>query len=220
MDIFDLAKARILAGKGGGGDHSMDDGLIEGTITEYRNDRVTKIGERVFKEQWQLTSVDFPNVVEVGYEAFYSCECIESMNFPNLKRVGEYAFAGISYVTSVRFPNVETIEREGFAYMYGLEIADFPKLKYLGGLAFADCPLRALILRGEFVENIGTCCLQGSGILDYEGNYTGTGHIYVPRDLVNAYIESTTPNFSQVFRALEDYTVDGTITGELDMSKI
>lgn len=50
---------------------------------------------------------------------------------------------------------------------------------------------------------------------------SGTGYIYVPRALVDTYKAAT--NWSTIadqFRALEDYTVDGTITGELDESKI
>jgi hypothetical protein len=49
----------------------------------------------------------------------------------------------------------------------------------------------------------------------------GTGYIYVPADLVDSYKAATNwSTFAAQFRALEDYTVDGTITGELDITKI
>ena len=49
----------------------------------------------------------------------------------------------------------------------------------------------------------------------------GTGYIYVPRALVDSYKAATNwSTYDTQFRALEDYTVDGTITGELDETKI
>jgi hypothetical protein len=44
-------------------------------------------------------------------------------------------------------------------------------------------------------------------------------YIYVPSNLVSNYSNQWKDTGAQ-FRALEDYTVDGTITGELDPAKI
>lgn len=45
--------------------------------------------------------------------------------------------------------------------------------------------------------------------------------IYVPAALIDSYKAATNWSaYANQFRALEDYTVDGTITGELDESKI
>jgi hypothetical protein len=64
----------------------------------------------------------------------------------------------------------------------------------------------------EFIEVSG---YPNSAIAD------GKGYIYVPRTLVNSYKTATNWSvYANQFRALEDYTVDGTITGELDESKI
>ena len=50
---------------------------------------------------------------------------------------------------------------------------------------------------------------------------TDSCYIYVPRALVNDYKAATTwAQYADKFRALEDYTVDGTTTGELDTTKI
>ena len=50
---------------------------------------------------------------------------------------------------------------------------------------------------------------------------SGTGYIYVPAALVDSYKAATNwSNFAAQFRALEDYTVDGTTTGALDPTKI
>jgi hypothetical protein len=55
----------------------------------------------------------------------------------------------------------------------------------------------------------------------YNPNGLKDGYIYVPRALVDTYKVATNwVTYADQFRALEDYTVDGTITGELDESKI
>jgi hypothetical protein len=51
--------------------------------------------------------------------------------------------------------------------------------------------------------------------------YLGKGYIYIPSALIENYKGATDwSNYADQFRALEDYTVDGTITGELDETKI
>jgi hypothetical protein len=50
---------------------------------------------------------------------------------------------------------------------------------------------------------------------------SGTGYIYVPAARVNNYKSATYwKDYAAQIRALEDYTVDGTITGALDPNKI
>jgi hypothetical protein len=50
---------------------------------------------------------------------------------------------------------------------------------------------------------------------------SGTGYIYVPAALIDSYkTETNWSAFAAQYRALEDYTVDGTVTGEMDESKI
>ena len=50
---------------------------------------------------------------------------------------------------------------------------------------------------------------------------SGAGYIYVPAALVDSYKVATNwSTYAAQFRALEDYTVDGTTMGELDPNKI
>lgn len=83
---------------------------------------------------------------------------------------------------------------------------------------FYETPLTALILRSTKLCKIGmgiTNLFHGSPIS------SGTGYIYVPSALVDSYkADSKWSQYADQFRALEDYTVDGTVTGELDSSKI
>ena len=61
----------------------------------------------------------------------------------------------------------------------------------------------------------------GSNVFKNTPIASGTGYIYVPRALVDSYKVATNwATYAAQFRALEDYTVDGTVTGDLDESKI
>lgn len=66
------------------------------------------------------------------------------------------------------------------------------------------------------------CTLGAAGLINqFSPIYKGTGHVYVPRALISTYqtatnwstIYASNPN---VFRAVEDYTVDGTLTGRMN----
>jgi hypothetical protein len=85
--------------------------------------------------------------------------------------------------------------------------------------AFAGCTISSLIIRRTdkvptlaHTNSMGT---NGSGVC-------GSGrYIYVPAALVDTYKATTNwSSYADKIRALEDYTIDGTTTGELDESKI
>ena len=96
--------------------------------------------------------------------------------------------------------------------------ADFPALTFIANYVFSGCTkLKALVLR----NTDAICTTEGSSAIARSGIANGTGYIYVPRALVEEYKAATNWSvYSTQFRALEDYTVDGTTTGELDETKI
>ncbi len=99
----------------------------------------------------------------------------------------------------------------------GIATADFTAVTSIGVSSFLDCSsLTALILRGtDSAATAGYNPFVGSAIA------IGTGYIYVPAALVDTYKAATYwSKYAAQFRALEDYTTDGTTTGELDESKI
>ena len=89
-----------------------------------------------------------------------------------------------------------------------------------GATAFNGCcALIAVVLRRTAGITTLTNLLFNLPML-----YSGGLHIYVPRALISSY--QTATNWStmcgispNLFRALEDYTVDGTTSGELDLSR-
>jgi tRNA A37 threonylcarbamoyladenosine synthetase subunit TsaC/SUA5/YrdC len=65
------------------------------------------------------------------------------------------------------------------------------------------------------------CTLSNANGVSGSGIGKGTGYVYVPSALIETYKTATNwSTFANQFRALEDYTVDGTVSGELDESKI
>lgn len=130
-----------------------------------------------------------------------------------------YTFRGCYKLQFVNLPNVATISGSMFYSCEELQTADFAKATNIESNAFYRAlKLSKLILRSEIM-----CTLGGSvsNVFNSTAIEYGTGYVYVPKALIEDYKAAT--NWSTIanqFRALEDYTVDGTITGALDESKI
>lgn len=135
------------------------------------------------------------DVEKIGNYAFYICSKLTTADFPMVTNIGNYAFMNCSQLTTI----------------------DFPLAKYIGGSTFHGCSkLNALALRSQSL-----CSLAHSNSFSGTPISSGTGYIYVPSSLVDTYKSKTNwSTYATQFRALEDYTVDGTITGELDADKI
>ena len=140
------------------GDDAVVDGIIQRTITEFKDNVVSKVGQYAFYGCASLTNVDLPAVTEIENDAFNGCTILTVVVLRNE-----------SHVCNLSDTN-----------------------------AFADTPIAS-----------------------------GTGYAYVPRawlsddDETKDYRRATNwSTYASQFRALEDYTVDGTITGELDETKI
>ena len=114
--------------------------------------------------------------------------------------------------------NVETIQAGCFQYSV-IERFDYycPNITYIGPNAFSNCTnFTVLTLRGTSLASLANVSAFNTTPIK-----NGTGYIYVPSALVETYKTATNwSTYANQFRALEEYTVDGTITGNLDESKI
>ncbi len=185
---------------------------------------VTTIGAQAFKEA-RFTRVEFPKCTSVGNNAFdddtSSCTLLEAV-FPALLSVPNYCFMEQTKLREVDLSSVTQIGTQSFRYCRSLKILDLPSLeKISGSYAFSntntDLPgMRALVLRKEAV-----CTLSSSDNFASSHFADGTAFIYVPAALKSQYEQASNwSTYAAQFRALEDYTVDGTITGALDETKI
>ena len=121
-------------------------------------------------------------------------------------------------VTSYSNPKIKVVGDYAFYDCPALSLINFPVATSIGSSAFYRCSsLTALILRSNT-----TCALSNKNAFTGCTKITGTGgYIYVPSSLINTYKTATNwVTYASKFRALEDYTVDGTTTGALDESKV
>jgi hypothetical protein len=184
--------------------------LIMRTLSgAYENDRVETVGQEVFTGCTNLTELSLPNVTIVdGSLAIWS---VQSLYVPKLTKVGP-----VNCIARVLdFPMLKQID--GASYQMSgcrkTEIFYFGKSLsgYLHGTFFNCESVKAIVFRSE----------EPFSILDTTFANQSTVFFYVPRASVDAY--KTATNWSAVadrIRAIEDYTVDGTVTGYLDESKI
>lgn len=199
------------------GDEVLTNSIIDRSITEIRDNYATLIGGNAFGYCSALTTVDFPVVTRIGDYAFVGCSALTAVDFPVVTRIGYKTFASCSALTIVDFPVMTSTGYNAFDSCSALTTVDFPVVTEIGYGVFRDCSvLMALILRSETIATLdSTDAFSGTPIA------SGTGYIYVPFSLINSYkTASNWSTFAAQFRALEDYTVDGTITGALDESKI
>lgn len=226
------------------GDDAVIDSIIDRTITEFKDNTLTSVGRCAFRNCTTLKTVDLPNVtVFVGnpvqdHSAFFGCTALEVVNLPSLKTVqGNYAFADSNIPGTLSFPLVEDIGAYAFRnckmtkaalpkvtaigngcfqYCRNLEVVDLSSVTSIAG-PFEGCnEFKALIIRTPSI-----CTWKVNWGLPPTIMTAKTGYIYVPRALIEDYKVATNwSTYASQFRALEDYTVDGTVTGELDESKI
>lgn len=163
-----------------------------------------------------LDQITDTHCVTVGGYAFYKFSALHTAIFANAKNIEQYAFAYCSALTTVKIPLSESVGYFSFYKCTGLTIADFPRATSVSRSAFNECTaLKALVLRRETLVT-----LSDINALEDTPIESGTGYIYVPGALVDSYkADSKWSTYANQFRKLEDYTVDGTTTGEVDTTR-
>lgn len=209
---------------------------------EYVNcPNVTYIGANAFNGCKQLSTMNCDNVESVDKSVFSNCIALETLEMPALESIGQLSFSDCG-IKSINFPNLRIVNAQSFYNCKSLEtvilpklttsssnmlfsgctalkFADFASLKSIGSSAINKCSsLSTLILR--ITSQLVT--LSAANYISVDSPIaTGTGYIYVPSALIEDYKAATNwSTYAAQFRALEDYTVDGTTTGALDETKI
>lgn len=221
-------------------DHTVEDAIITRTITEYSNDRITSLGFYAFARCYNLTKVDLPNLKESGSNSiFQDCKSLVSVNIPLAEKLGTSAFDGCTSLTTINLPSVTNLGVGVFNGCTSLATINLPVVTYVGNtfpnctsLTMLDFPLLRIIQHTSFkgCTSLSYLILRKADLVCSLANVnaftntpieSGTGYIYVPSALIDTYKTATNwVTFADQFRALEDYTVDGTTTGELDESKV
>jgi len=176
--------------------------LVERTLTgNYTNDRVTSVGEN----------------------AFSGLDTGAHITLPNATTMGVYSFGGANLV--VNLPQLTAIPYAGFRYS-GAHMVVVPKVKTVGEYGFGNCSIKyADFTELQSITNSRgapkNVIIRNTSQVPTASNFEPSEYLYVPGDMVEAYKNAT--NWSAVadrIRVLEAYTVDGTVTGELDFDKM
>lgn len=227
-----LSKA-IENGGTGGGSKDNEIALIARTITEYENNEITEVGAYAFANCYELISVNLPNLKQIYDYTFINCYKLTSADFPLVTKIGAEAFKNCRAATKINLPKIVTAGVNLFNGCKQVVIHDLPCVTQIQGGAFIEnLSLRAVVLRNETVVTLAnvsafSICPHYQGTVDATYNPEGLfdGYVYVPRALIESYKTATNwtslyAKHANLFRAVEDYTIDGTTNGDLDESKM
>lgn len=209
----------IVKAVGSGGVDTRLNGIVEGTLTELDDDSITQTRSYAFYGAGNLARVNLTNLTSLGSYTFANCTSLVSVNLPNLtSAVTTFAFDGCSALQHVNFPNATAANNYSFQDCASIEKVELGVATTLGSYSFRRSGIKALIIRNN-TSNLTK--LNSTNAFSNCPIETGEGYIYFPRDYVESYKAATGwKTYADQIRALEDYTVDGTITGELDENKI
>lgn len=184
------------------GDDTVCDGIIMKTLTEYLDNRLMTIGEYALYNCTALTKVDLPKVTSVGLFGFYGCSALKTANLPLAEIIDNYAFYNCSSMETIYIPLVTTIGKSAFYGCNAINLIDMPLVTSIDSKAFNNCSnLATVILRSDSM-----CKLIDADTFTNTPISDGTGYIYVPSVLVDAYAADGNWNIhSGQFRAIEDH---------------
>lgn len=195
-----------------------------GGITSINAPNATTIEERAFNSCGNMAKIDASEVTSIGTYGLAYCYELAELNFPKLATIGTYGFYYCSGVQGdLVFPALTALTTQSFSRMSNITSIDLRVCGSIADQVFRYCSkLNTIILRSTTLCTLGN--INTFYNMPFGSGQTG-GKLYVPSALVENY--KTASKWSTILgyatneiRALEDYTVDGTITGALDASKI
>lgn len=183
LDQMPVEISSIVSG-GGEADYSMEDALVEGTLTGYRNPRVKTIGRYALAYS-NLQKVVFDSVTYADTACFRESKAV-SASFPQLVTAGEDMFLRCYSLANVSMPKVKELKNWSFEYCRELVFLDFPCLEKIGANVFYGSALETLIIRTNNV-----CALGNTN------SFNKACNVYVPQALISEYQQAT--NWSSLY---------------------
>ena len=171
--------------------------------------------------------MDAPNVVGALDNAFPNCSNLQSINVPKVQKLVSANFQSTK-ISNISLPSLtEMTGQNNFNSCQQLEWADLGSVDKIKAYTFLHCSaLVYIFLRKSdgVTVNDGAQCFGNTPFVG--GGTAGlTGTAFVPSALISTYQAATNwatlySGGTCVFKALEDYTLDGTTTGEINWAKI
>ena len=135
--------------------------IIDGSITEIEDTKVTgtirpifsncdsltsvsftnatSVAEHAFLECGELASVNLPSVTSIMDNAFVNCTSLTDISLPSATSIGEYAFQNCTNLKSINSPNVTIIDTYAFNGCSSIRTIKLPSATTIGQNAFAGC---------------------------------------------------------------------------------
>ena len=129
-----------------------------------------------------VETVDLPNCLYVGSNAFYYCVSLTTVNLPVCTSLYSNAFRYCGNLSYVSLPNVVRMSGYCFANCVSLQTISLPNCSYVSRYAFWNCTNLKTIYMGTARSVVAT--MNQSNALS---SCTALQSIYVPASLVDAY---------------------------------
>jgi hypothetical protein len=97
---------------------------------------ITKIGDSLFYQMENITSIRLPGITAIGVNAFWGCTNLEEAVLPNVKELGEYALGNTGLIEA-DFPEVTHVGPRAFLDCIELEVVNLPKIIEIGESALS-----------------------------------------------------------------------------------
>lgn len=195
-----------------------EDKIINGWLDHYVNNRVIYIRPHAFAGCTYLQFIELRNIREIGTRAFYGCQGLRNVIVNSVMTIFAEAFADCNQLEHLVCPSLTSLVN------YALSGSSIRMLDMYGGkdgsLADYSCgnpSLETLIIRGiDGIPSLGNKAFIDKNDVLVNLIEQARGYIYVPRALLEDYkVAENWRNYASQFRAIEDYSIDGTVTGKL-----
>ena len=113
--------------------------IIDGSITEIEDTKVTGTIGTALNSNSNLTSISFANATSVGEGAFYGCSKLTNVSLPSVTSIGSNTFFNCKMLTDVNIPNVTSIGNLAFNNCTSLININLPGATTIGAGAFSGC---------------------------------------------------------------------------------
>ena len=197
---LDQMPAAVQAIPSGGGEDYLACRIGRQTPYRYDNSQVDMVKKHSFYDDWYLSHISLPAVINIFEAAFYNTIALsEAVEFPELTYIENEAFCG-SAITSFMAPKISTIMSDAFKYCEAITVdlgsTDRTNAITIYGNAFNNAKIQTLIIRNNAVAT-----MYGTSNMPY---LTG---IYVPDSLVDSYKTATNwSTYADKIKPLSEYT--------------
>lgn len=192
------------------GDGAVFDSIIDRTITEFADDKITEIREAAFRGCTALKECNLPNAITLKAQCFNNTPALETLHIPKAATLEGYLFQNTPHPYALKeivCPNCRSFGNQSILHT-AITALDVHVVTEFAVSSLPDT-LATLILRSE--SDVSALRYSMSNCSPY---------IYVPSALIDSY--KTAANWSTYanqFRKLEEWTVDGTVTGAFDANR-